>query len=403
MATISDSSSNSSSAASAYDVFTALASQPTQQTALANSALSSGLGFYQKKDYTRAAKEMQRAIALDPTNTQALNYLGNTYLAQKKNREAVKLYKTSLAMDPTQDKLHMSLGNIYLGEKKYNDAEKEFKASMKLNPTDTVAPYTLGQMYQQQGRYAEAEKQFKQVIRMAPTDANPLYALGAVYNKEGKYADAVKVLTQAVKLKPKMAAAHLELGSAYGALDDTNNAQREVDILTKLDEAQGALLEATIAKPKMVAAGGGLVDTFPTALGMNTPVWTLNVIPGQPTDTAKEFSLTFSFDSKMDAESVQNTSNWSITKASGGAAGYYNNLLPVLPTEAYIPQNPTRVTYDPTQQQATVTFLLSQSVNGVATTIDPSHMVFKFTGTNNKGKTMDPTADQFDGAAQLPF
>jgi tetratricopeptide (TPR) repeat protein len=403
MANISDSSSNSGSTASAYDVFTALASQPTQQMALANSALSSGLGFYQKKDYTRAAKEMQRAIALDPTNTQALNYLGNTFLAQKKNREAVKLYKTSLAMDPTQDKLHMSLGNIYLGEKKYSDAEKEFKASMKLNPADTVAPYTLGQMYQQQGRYAEAEKQFKQVIRMAPGDANPLYALGALYNKQGKYADAVKELTQAVKLKPKMAAAHLELGSAYGALDDTNNAQREVDILTRLDAAQGALLQATIVKPKMVAAGGGLVDTFPTALGMNTPVWTLNVIPGSPTDTAKEFSLTFSFDSKMDADSVQNTSNWSITKASGGAAGYYNNLLPVLPTEAYIPQNPTRVSYDPTQQQATVTFLLSQSMNGVPTTIDPSHMVFKFTGKNSNGKTMDPTADQFDGAAQLPF
>ena len=395
------SNSTPSTTASGYDVFTTLASQYSQQSALANSALGSGLGFYQKKDYTRAAHEIQRSLSMDPTNTQAINYLGNTFLAQKKESEAIKAFKSSLAMDPTQDTVHVSLANIYLGQKKYNDAEKEFKASVKLNPTDTVAPYMLGQMYQQQGRYAEAENQFKKVIRMAPKDANPLYALGATYNKEGKYADAVKVLTQAVKLKPKMAAAHLELGTAYGALGDTNNAQMEVDKLTTISEAQGALLQAIVAKPKMVAVGGGLTDNFSSALGMSTQMVAMDTSLLKA-NTSKEFSLTFSFDSQMDPKSVQDPSNWSITKATGGAAGYYNNLLPIVPTEAYIPQNPTRVTYDPTQQQATVTFLLSQNATADAT-LDPSHMVFKFFGTDSKGKTMDPTADQFDGAAQMPF
>ncbi|HEY5514551.1 MAG TPA: tetratricopeptide repeat protein [Geomonas sp.] len=403
MANVTDSynSTASSTSASGFDIFTTLASQSSQQTALATSALSSGLGFYQKKDYAKAANEIKRAISLDPSSTQALNYLGNIYVQQKKTGDAIKIYQASLAMDPTQDSVHSSLANIYLGKKQYNDAEKEFKAAIKLNPGDTVAPYMLGQMYQQNGRYAEAEKQFKQVIRMAPGDANPLYALGATYNKEGKHAEAVKVLTQAVKLKPKMAAAHLELGSAYGALGDTNNAQLEVDKLTAIDATQGALLQAVIAKPKIVAAGGGLTDSFVSALGVNTPLWSLDSSLMQPS-TSKEFSLTFSFDSKMDPLSVQDTSNWTITKATGGAAGYYNNLLPVLPTEAYIPQNPTSVRYDPTEQQATVTFLLSQNANGDAT-IDPSHMVFKFSGTGSTGKAMDPTADQYDGYGQQPI
>jgi tetratricopeptide (TPR) repeat protein len=394
-------SSSSSTSASAYDIYTTLGSQSSQQASLANSALSSGLAFYQKKDYTRAAREIQRSLSLDPTNTQAINYLGNTYLAQKKNGEAVKAFKTSLAMDPTQDKVHLNLANIYLGDKKYNDAEKEFKAAIKLNPLDTVAPYTLGQMYQQNKRYAEAETQFKKVIRMAPGDANPLYALGATYNKEGKFADAAKVLAQAVKLKPKMAAAHLELGTAYDALGQTNEAQMEVDKLTAINATQGALLEAIIAKPKMVAAGGGLTDSFIPSLGMNT---SLNMLDSTliNANTSKQFSLTFSFDSPMDAASVQDPGNWSITKATGGAAGYYNNLLPVLPTEAYIQQNPTSVSYDPTQQQATITFLLSQNSTKDAT-IDPAHMVFKFTGKGSTGKAMDPTADEFDGYAQSPF
>jgi tetratricopeptide (TPR) repeat protein len=401
MATILDgSSSSSSSSASGYDIFTTLSSQSTQQASQASSALSSGLTFYQNKNYAKAASEFRRAIALDPTNTQSYNYLGNSYLAQKKNAEAIKVYKSSLAIDQTQDTVHTSLANIYLGQNNYTSAEKEFKTAIKLNPTDTVAPYTLGQMYQQQGRYAEAETQFKKVIRMAPKDANPLYALGATYNKEGKSSDAVKVLTQAVKLKPKMQAAHLELGTAYAALGDTNNAQQEVDKLTALNSTQGALLAAVIAKPKIVAAGGGLTDNFSSVLSAGTPLWMLDITNLTAPNTSKMFSMTFSFDSAMDPTSVQDPTNWTITKASGGAAGYYNNMMGTPTTEAYIPQNPTSISYDPDQQQATVTFMLSQNSTGTAT-IDPSHMVFKFTGKDSKGKTMDPTADQFDGAAQL--
>ncbi|WP_026841185.1 tetratricopeptide repeat protein [Citrifermentans bremense] len=386
------------------DMFSTLASQDSQRAQLANGALSSGLAFYQKKDYARATGELKRAISMDPTNTQAYKFLASAYQAQGKTDEAIKTYKNSLALDPTQDAIHTSLGNIYLQQKKYNLAEREFKDAAKLNPTDTLAPYTLGQLYVQTERYGEAETQFKKVSRMAPTDPNPYYSLGALYNKEGKYADAVKQLTQAVKLRPKMEAAHFELGVAYAALGDTTNAQKEVDTLTRLNSTQGALLKLTIAQPKLVSAGGGETDTFSAALGAGTALLGMLGIDATTTlpNQSKQFSLTFYFDSAMDADSVQDTSNWTISKATGGAAGYYNNLQPVVPTEAYIPQNPTSVTYDPEQRTAVVTFLLSQNDTGNAT-IDPSHMVFKFSGTDARGKVMDPTADEFDGAAEGPF
>ncbi|GFO53224.1 hypothetical protein GMSM_02310 [Geomonas sp. Red276] len=404
MANVLDGMTGSSGSASAYDIYSTLASTSTQQQSLANGALSSAIGFYQNKNYTKAAQEFQRAIAMDPTNTTSYNYLAQTYLVQNKTSEAIKIYKQSLQIDPSQATVHTSLANVYMGNKQYTQAEKEFKTAIKLDPTDEVAPYTLGQMYQQMGRYTDAEAQFKKVQRMAPNDPNVYYALGATYNKEGNYSDAVKQLTQAVKLRPKMTAAHFELGVAYAALNDTTNAQHEVDTVTNLDATQGALLSATIAKPKMVAGGGGDTDNFGSALGMGTQLLGMlgvNSATGQP-NQSKLFTFTFTFDSQMDPSSVQDTSNWTITKANGGAAGYYNNLLPVVPTEAYIPQNPTSVTYDPQQQQATVTFMLSQNSTNDAT-IDPSHMVFKFSGKDIRGKTMDPTADQYDGYAGTPF
>lgn len=394
------------------DMFSTLASQESQRAQLANGALSSGLAFYQKKDYARATGELKRAISMDPTNIQAYKFLASAYQAQGKTDEAIKIYKNSLALDPTQASVHTSLGNVYLQQKKYNLAEREFKDAAKLDPTDTVAPYTLGQLYVQTERYGEAEAQFKKVSRMAPTDPNPYYSLGVVYNKEGKYADAVKQLTQAVKLRPKMEAAHFELGVAYAALGDTTNAQKEVDTLTRLNATQGALLKLTVAQPKFMAVGGGETDTFLPAL--QTPsadpqpgdnpylLKLLDVVDLSAANSTKLFSLTFYFDSEMKAESVQDITNWTITKANGGAAGYYNNLLPVLPTDATIPQNPVSVTYDSEKRSATVSFFLSQNETGLAT-IDSAHMVFKFSGTDARGKVMDPAADEYDYAAEAPF
>ena len=58
--------------------------------------------------------------------------------------------------------------------------------------------------------------------------------------------------------------------------------------------------------------------------------------------------------------------------------------------------------YDAVNLRATVTFSLSQNADGNGT-LDPSHLVFKFSGTDADGKKMDPNADQYDGFAKTAF
>jgi Tfp pilus assembly protein PilF len=136
--------------ASAYDIFDTLGSSDNL-AAIAKTALSSGVDFYQKKNYARAAKEFQRSISLDPTNIDSYNFLAQTYLQQNKTGEAIKTYKLSLSIDQTQDSIQRSLASIYLGQKKYGDAEKAYKASIKLNSIDTVAPYMEGKTEKSRG------------------------------------------------------------------------------------------------------------------------------------------------------------------------------------------------------------------------------------------------------------
>lgn len=135
-----------------------------------------------------------------------------------------------------------------------------------------------------------------------------------------------------------------------------------------------------------------------TVTGENIPT---GMTLSQP-NASKDLTAVFQFNTDMDPVSIQTLTNWSITKASGGKAGYYNSGYTLYPQrEANLPIL-KNISYNPSAQQATLTFSLRQNAAGDAV-IDPSHLVFKFSGKDSTGTSMDPNADQYDGFAGTAF
>ncbi len=105
----------------------------------------------------------------------------------------------------------------------------------------------------------------------------------------------------------------------------------------------------------------------------------------------------------MDVSSVMDTTKWNIRKASGIEEGYYNNGVYTSDRhDATFSPIPKLVTYDPTTLRATVTFSINQNAEGNAT-IDPSRLVFRFSGVDINGRSMDTTADEYDQHAGVSF
>lgn len=382
-------------------MFSALLSQQTLRDQAATNALSSGMALFQKKRYSDAIASFKQATAFKPEMVDAYNYMGMTYVKQGKNKEAIEAYKMSLKVDRNQESVYTDLGNIYFSEQRYGEAEEAYKNAARVNPASTLAPYSLGQIYLKTDRFSDAEVQFKKVQRMTPKDGNVYFALGQTYNKMGRYDEAVSQLEQAVTLKKDFAYAYAELGTAHLQLGNRNKAQEQLDILKNLDTSLADSLKADLKTPKIIANNTDK-STFNSLLGPGTPLVLLD--PGflEPY-SSKDLTMTLQFDSDMDASSVMNVTNWSITKASGGTGGYYNNgYTPHPENEINFNPIPKSVMYDAVNLRATVTFSLSQNADGDGV-IDPSHLVFKFSGTDAYGKQMDPTADQYDGFAKEGF
>lgn len=387
----------------AEKMFSALADIQTTRASVASSALSNGLTLYQNGKYKEAAASFRQATALKPDYIDAYNYLAMADLKTGDRKAAIKAYSNSLLLDRTQDDIHVKLANIYIEDENYTDAEKELKTASQVNPANALPYYTLGLLQQQQGKNVEAEKSFRQTVRLSPNDGNAYYGLGLALSKQGKYNEAITQLTKATSLKRNFAPAMYELGNIYAAQGNNDKVQQQIDSLTALDTSQAdgfvTDLQETLRQPK-IASVVKEKSSFNFDLG-TVPLVALDtslVTPG----SSKEFSITFKFDSEMDVASVNNITNWKISKSGSAAGGLYDDGLYRETDRAAATTMPVRVIYDPTKLEATVMFSIYQNDTGTGT-IDASNLTFKFLGKDISGKSMDSAADEYNGFAGKVF
>lgn len=356
-----------------------------------------------------AIKEFKIALAFDPQNETAHTYLGKIYQSQGKIAEAVKEFKQVIRNNRTSVDAHNNLGNAYMQDKQYANAEEEFALAARLDPSDPLADYTLGMIYTETDRFSEAEGQFNKVAKVSPRDGNVPYALGVLYNKMARPEAAAQQLKKALEMKKDFPAANYELGVAYLKMGDTEKADAQLNILVTKDTGLANDLLFLRDKPRIAYIEDTNNESFISGLGARTPLWMLDPVRLSTPNANIKASVAIQFTNEMDAASVMNPANWEISRANSLEGGYYNSTIPAGANEVNIPKRPFYVTYDPLTHQAKVFFILNQnssidiSSGNAGATIDPSHLVFKFSGVDASGRKMDTTGDQIDGYSLRAF
>jgi len=382
-------------------LFSAISPQQDQYDALANTALSRGIDFYQQGNYDGAVKEFQRSIGLAPNSAYTQNsydYMVRSLLKLSRTDDAIKAYKQAIRLDPTNDSYHVNLGDIYFSLGRYDEAKSEYNEAVKIDPTSTLNWYSLGQAYMQTGNYAGAEQAFKTVNAHSPQEAT--FALGQTYHLMGRYDDAVSELKSAIAMNKDFGYAYFELGSVYADQEEFDKAEDQVSILSSIDQSLASQLSFYIYQQKSPQILAAYSTDFTSTDGPGTKVSDLDPSLTAP-NTSKYFTMHFIFSKAMDASTVASPAYWSITRADGqNSGGAYNWGLPLTPTEVNISPIPVSVVYHQNSQTADVVFRLTQNASGNGT-LDPSHLVFGFHGLDAYGETMDPTANEYSGISMI--
>lgn len=389
-----------------YDnLFVNSSTQESYLNTLSNQALSKGIDLYSKKDYEGASQEFQRALNLSPNSGYAVDttkYLAQSYLKLKKTDKAIEAYQNTIKRHPDDESLRLELGNILFSEDRFNEAVVSYQAAVNINPVSSSNQYSLGQAQLKAGNYSAAKDAFNAVIRLEPQSSHGDVGLGQVYAKEEDYSRAIEKFENAIRKENDNYDAYLNLGYAYADMGDMDAAKETVEYLEGKDDSLAELLDAYINKvepPKMLLAYAS-TSTFRYSRPFKTPVSALDSYLANA-DAAKSMTLTIQFSKEMDRSSVENILNWNISRAQGeGPYQTYNFGEAIPDTEASIDPLPDSVYYDADNLTATVSFTLRQNSTADAT-IDPFHMVFKFSGKDAEGISMDEEYDQFAGFSKV--
>jgi Tfp pilus assembly protein PilF len=186
---------------------TALALDPT----LVHAHMALAFAFQQTGDAQAAMHEMQKALALDPSNTQTMVWQAQMFTRLNRWHEAEECYHRALRERPNYWSAHNELGVVLNAQGKYSQAESEFRAASLTNPKFALALSNIGSVCLQLGRAPEAIVKLQQSLALRP-NALASSNLSAALRSQGKLLPALGVARKATELDPGDSTTWLELG-----------------------------------------------------------------------------------------------------------------------------------------------------------------------------------------------
>jgi tetratricopeptide (TPR) repeat protein len=154
-------------------------------------------------DINKAVDELQRAVALYPQFTLALNELGILYQRLGKLEEAAKALGAAVKIAPETFELRLNYGIVLLKNKQFAEADTQLRHATEIRSASTLAHLYRGKALIQLRQYPQAEKELQEVIKLGGEDVPMAYRfLGALYNERGETQLAIKALEKYLSLAP---------------------------------------------------------------------------------------------------------------------------------------------------------------------------------------------------------
>jgi tetratricopeptide (TPR) repeat protein len=180
--------------------------------------------------FQRAFEGLQKVLASDPKNIDALYYL--SILARElSHREYERLF--SLA--PDSDRVHQLLGEAALAAENKSEAEGEFQKALKANPRSIEVSTELAELKRSQSKFDEAIVYYTQAERIGTLNYEIAYGLGACYTYKQEYSRAIEWLRKAAALAPDSAAGRFALGNALFQDGQSEAAIPELNVSLQLE------------------------------------------------------------------------------------------------------------------------------------------------------------------------
>jgi len=180
--------------------------------------MATNLDTLDRTDEARA--KLEKLIADNPKDSEAIMALGNILRARKHYTECAEVYSKGIDLITNPEKPNWLIfyfrGICYERAKQWAKAEPDLKKALELFPDQAHVLNYLGYSWVDQGlNLDEGMRMIRRAVEQRPDDGYIVDSLGWAYFRIGNYEEASKHLERAVELKPDDPTINDHLGDVY--------------------------------------------------------------------------------------------------------------------------------------------------------------------------------------------
>lgn len=182
----------------------------------------------------RAADEFRTALRLNPHAEDAERGLHQA-TTEGEDEEAFKKLEEQVKSEPENVDILTTYAEELVERGRLDEAELHAEVVLRLNPKEAHAYCVLGRVEAKKGNDAEAVKNLEIAIKLDNSDDDAFVTLGDLAMKAKDYKKAVRYYRRVTSIVPDQTDGHRKLAEALTASGDTKGAEREGQIIQRLE------------------------------------------------------------------------------------------------------------------------------------------------------------------------
>jgi tetratricopeptide (TPR) repeat protein len=195
-----------------------------QPQALAAALINRGATYWYIDKTDLALADLDRAVALDPTNARPFRERANAYRDNGRLDKALADANEAIRLDANEPKSFAGRCAIFDLNGQYDRAIADCSEALRLKPDFALAFKDRGAAYYFKKDYQTAIADYNEAIRLDPKNAKAFTDRTAAYSKLGRFDQAIADDSEAIRIDPLTPEFFDNRGLSYAALSEYDRA-----------------------------------------------------------------------------------------------------------------------------------------------------------------------------------
>jgi len=211
----------------------------------------------QTRDYPRAQESLNRALEMDPENSEAYFQQGVLDLSTGRPNAAVIHLEEAARLDPENPLPYLNLGIALIQLQEVREAIDPLRRALAIKGDILVGRMLLAQALAASDSIGPAQVEYENILQVDAGNAKALRGMGFCYIRQEAYAKAVEAYREATKAEPGNAEGWAGLGNANLGLKDWAAAETAFQKARNLDANNPTMLKGFELLEELRKQGAG--------------------------------------------------------------------------------------------------------------------------------------------------